>query len=158
MSKVVALDANLVVLLVVGLANPAWISTHKRLRAYGTRDYDLLVRLLQNAREVVVTPSVLTEASNLVSQIEGDRRTKVMKEFRAFIGRTKELFQESASVSLRKEFVRLGLCDCALLELSKDDTVVLSADLDLYLAASRAGYTAVNFTHARVEAGILDRP
>ena len=44
--KAIVLDANILILLVVGSASVAYISSHKRLHAYAEDDFRLLTRLL----------------------------------------------------------------------------------------------------------------
>ena len=63
-AKVIVLDANLLLLLVVGLTSRAYISKHKRLQGYEELDFDLLICLIGSAN-VIVTPNTLTETSNL---------------------------------------------------------------------------------------------
>lgn len=57
----VILDTNLLVLLVVGMTNRAFIGKHKRTRAYTEEDYDLLCLLLEQYQQIITTPSILTE-------------------------------------------------------------------------------------------------
>ena len=54
MRKTIALDANLLVLLVVGLTKLKDIEAHKRLKAYGVDDFRLLEELISNALVVCV--------------------------------------------------------------------------------------------------------
>lgn len=65
-----------------------------------------------------------------------------------FVSTTKEIYVPSLDAAKRGEFRRLGLTDSATLEVAKADIHILSADLGLYLAAIKAGYSAANFTHA----------
>ena len=67
--------------------------------------------------------------------------------FRLFIKQTREIYVTSRDAADRQEFVRLGLSDAVLLEVAKQDLFILSADLDLYLAAAAAGYQVANFNH-----------
>jgi hypothetical protein len=46
-------DANLLVLLVVGLASPEYIPRHKRLRAFAPENFELLRNILAAARQVI---------------------------------------------------------------------------------------------------------
>ena len=64
-AKAVVLDANLLVLFVVGIASPSYIAKHKRLAAYTENDFALLTDLLSAAGSVIVTPNIVTETSNL---------------------------------------------------------------------------------------------
>jgi hypothetical protein len=146
-AKVVALDANLLVLLIVGLTARRYISVHRRLRAYSLADFERLTALISVSAGVVVTPNVLSEASNLLRQISEPAKTEIAVAFREMIKRTQEIYVTSADAASRSEFLRLGLADSSLLEISKRNIVILSVDLDLYLAARAAGYDAFNFNH-----------
>src|SRR2546425_1973988 len=64
-APVIVLDTALLMLFVVGITNPALISRHKRLKEYTVGDFELLRNVMARASDVVVTPNVLTETSNL---------------------------------------------------------------------------------------------
>lgn len=145
----VALDANLLVLLVVGLTDAALISRHKRTREYMREDFEQLVAYLAQAARVVVTPNVLSEASNLLRQTDEGSSAAISQVFRAFIGAAQERYVPSKGAAERPEFIRLGVADCALLELGRADLLLLSVDVKLCLAAQAAGYPAQNFNHLR---------
>jgi hypothetical protein len=149
MPKTIALDANLLVLFIVGLVEPKYISVHRRLKAYDVEDFRVLKSLIDAAAGIVVTPNALSEASNLLRYINEPAKTRIGIAFRNFIKDTQEIYVPSADASARREFLRLGLSDSALLEINKADIVLLSADLDLCLASDAAGYTAFNFNHIR---------
>ena len=76
MRKIIALDANLLVLLIVGLTDRRLIASHKRLKEYTVDDFDLLERLISASAGIAVTPNVLSEASNLTRQIGGPARNR----------------------------------------------------------------------------------
>ncbi len=145
----IVLDAQLLVLLVVGAASTAYIGRHKRLRAYTTGDYLLLCKRLAPPAEIVVTPNVLTEVSNIAGQIAEPARGKVMAALAGMIAATSERSVRSADVTGRPEFRRLGLTDSVLLTTSSDSELLLTADLDLYLAASYSGIRVENFNFTR---------
>ena len=149
MPKSVVLDTNLLVLFVVGLVDPKYIAIHKRLRTYDADDFDLLRRIVSISGGLIVTPNTLSEASNLLKQINEPARTMIGRGFRQMIERVQEVYVESAIASARPEFLRLGLTDSAILHVGKDDVVLLSADFDLCIAAQSAGYEAQNFNHLR---------
>lgn len=71
MSTVLVLDTNLIVLLVVGLADEQAVPKHKRTRAYSINDFRLLLKIISTYQEVRVIPNALSEASNLLD-FEGD--------------------------------------------------------------------------------------
>lgn len=63
----ILIDANLLVLYVVGRASRDYIEKRKRLSEYVAEDYDTLLEVMSRADEVVVTPHILAEASNLAA-------------------------------------------------------------------------------------------
>lgn len=69
----VVIDANLLVLLVVGAVDRRLVGKHRRVRSFEPEDYDLLLDLLQAPQPAVVTPNTLTEVSNLLEDKQ-DRR------------------------------------------------------------------------------------
>ena len=61
----VILDANLLVLLVVGLYSRSYIARHKRLAAYSEKDFDLLSAYVASASRL--TAMALSKASSAPS-------------------------------------------------------------------------------------------
>jgi hypothetical protein len=55
----------------------------------------------------------------------------------------------SKDAAVEKTFSRLGLTDAALLVVAREHGSLLSADNDLYLAASTEGIEASNFAHPK---------
>ncbi len=146
MRRAVAIAANLLILLIVGLTSRKYIAKHKRCRIFEPEDFDLLVHQLIGV-EVILTPNALTEASNLLRQIDEPARTEIGLRFKAYINRAQERYVESTKAATGTEFIRLGLTDAVLLQL--DDVAILTTDLDLYLAACRNKRPALNFSHLR---------
>ncbi len=151
MTGQVILDANLIVLLVVGMASPDYIEGHKRLTDYKISDYQLLTDLLSEFGQppLLVTPHILTEASNLLNTGGEPRRTTIMKQFAAFVSHVEEMHVPAATAIQRNEFLRLGLSDTALLDPDLKEAVLLTADGPLYSAACDLGRRAESFKHHR---------
>ena len=144
------LDANLLVLLVVGNENRDLIPKHRRLEHYSAEDFDILLELLENADRLYVTPNTLTETSNLLIQHGEPERTLLMRRLQYLIHDSNEIVVASIDASSDSRYQGLGLTDAALLELATIETPVLTVDFDLYLAAIESGEErAVNFNHFR---------
>lgn len=142
------LDANLLVLLVVGATDTSLIARHRRLQAFDALDYERLVDLLVNYQQVLVTPNTLTETSNLLSQHGEPQRSRFFDTFRSLIEINKEIVVTSLEASRNASFNRLGLTDAALLEALTPETPLVTVDLNLYVAAlAKAPTAAINFTH-----------
>jgi len=145
----VLLDSNLLVLFIAGMSSREYIGRHRRLRDYSEEDFDLLVEFIRPMSALVVTPNILTEASNLLSGIAEPARSHIADTFRQIVGSMDERFVQSTRAVEQREFPRLWLTDAAVLTELANSHVLLTADLDLYLAASQRGYSAVNFNHLR---------
>ena len=142
------IDANLLVLLIVGSVNRHLIAKHRRLRRFTIEDFDRLINLLDRVEQVFVTPNTLTETSNLLAQHGDPERSRFFDRLKFIIQESKEIVVASTVASRNNAFERLGLTDAALLEVATTETPLVTVDLDLYLAALAKGQdTAVNFTH-----------
>jgi hypothetical protein len=145
----VLLDANLLILLIVGTTDRTYISKHKKLQAYTEDDFNLLLRIIAPMSPIIVTPNILTEASNLASQIAEPARMQIAMTFRALLGEIEERYVDSRRAVEQPEFSRLWLTDAGILDEMTDAYVLLTADLGLYLAALERGHEAINFTYSR---------
>jgi len=143
------IDANLLVLFVVGATGRNLVARHKRLKAFSVDDFDLLCGLIESSPEVLVTPNALTEASNLLGYIAEPARTRVFETFRTIILSTPEEYVQSSTACKLNEFIRLGLTDSGLIELGSGGRSLLTTDLDLYISALSHGISAINFHHLR---------
>lgn len=139
------IDSNLLVLLVVGSVDRGQVGKHRRAQSFTPEDYDPLLRMINALKRVLVTPNTLTEASNLLESRD-DRR--FLDRLRLVIEGSEEIVVVSAAAARNTAFPRLGLTDAALLEAVSEERPLITADLDLFLAASSKGRNAaLNFTH-----------
>lgn len=143
------LDANVLVLLIVGLVDRRSISSHKRCRQFTEVDFDLLVATIEGFRPLVVTTSVLTEASNLLAQTHEALKRRLLAALGEFLGTASEERPESVAVVGERVFMRLGLTDAGLMSCVRSGHFLLTTDLDLYLAASALSEKVENFNHLR---------
>ena len=122
------IDANLLLLLIVGSVGRDLISKHRRLRRFTVEDFDRLI--------------------NLLAQHGDPERSRFFDRLQFIIQESKEIVVASTVASRNNAFKRLGLTDAALLEVATAETPLVTVDLDLYLEALAKGQdTAVNFTH-----------
>jgi hypothetical protein len=147
--KPLVLDTNLLVLLVVGSASLTYLGVHKNVKAYSVTDFRLLQGIVLSSHKIFTTPNILTETSNLARQFGRPARDRITQLLAAMIEPLEEIYIESRVVAQRPEFERLGLTDCAILDALEPTHTLLTADLDLYLAALKQGNQAVNFNHLR---------
>ena len=149
-SSGVLVDTNILVLYIVGTLDPDLISKHKRTNKFLPADYRLLDGLLRRFRRIVTTPNVLTEVSNLVDQIGGETGQKLQALLGGFVETLfEEHYVQSIAAVKTEEFRRIGLTDSSILLLAKEDLLVLTDDIHLYLALVQRGVEALNFNHLR---------
>ncbi len=150
--RALLLDANLLLVLIVGEVSRGEVGRFKRTRAYSADDYDLLRRAVDWFAPVVVTPHILTEVSNLAGQLDGRLRAQAFVVLAAVIPALDERVARSSDVVRDPLFRRLGLSDAAVAFIVRNEprpVTVLTDDLDLYLALTAAGADAINFNHLR---------
>ena len=150
MPSALFIDANLIVLLIVGSVGRDLIARHRRTRIFTIEDYDRLTRAISRVGNIRVTPNTLTEASNLLGQHGEPQRSQLLLKLRVLIEQSREIVVASVDAARRDAFPRLGLTDAALLEVVSADAPLLTVDLNLYLAALASGDdAAINFNHWR---------
>lgn len=152
----VAIDTNLLLLLVVGQVNPEFVERHKRLKAYSQADFDLLKLLIGEASGIVTTPNVLTEFSNLLGDgVTNPLHSQLYTFAGSLIPSLQEEYRSSSLVVRDREFNRLGLADCAWLAVLDNRTVLYTADRSLYASAIGRGHASVNWNHIREAHGVV---
>lgn len=152
------LDANLLLVLLVGRLDPANLGNKKYVREYCPEDYALLSSALSRFGRIVVTPNVVTECSNRMcgndghGMFEGEALLLAQLLGDGELIKLEEEYAPSLSAVRRGEYSYLGVSDCALLHLVTKDRVVVTADHKLARAAQRINVASINFNHVRTGA------
>lgn len=146
------LDANLLVPWAVGSVNRSRITSFKRTQNFTLQDYDLLRAMLNHLGEPVIsTPHRLSQLSDL-TDMPGPERRRVRDFMRTATQLIQERFTAAKDLTSHPLFARLGLADAAVATVSAENTLVITADVELYLALATAGLPAINFNHLRARA------
>ena len=148
--KPILLDTNLLVLLVLGSVDERWIGRHKRSKNFVAADWHLLVKTIGGA-DLLTTPHILAETSNHLRSggMKNPANVELMAALVNFIGIAAEKDVTARSVAGNALFLRLGLTDTAIMSVAQSNVHLLTADLDLYLAALAKGQETTNFNHLR---------
>ena len=143
----VALDTNVFLLLLVGLANREAIARHRRLSAYGAGSFELLCRLLAGFDEIVVTPGCLAETTNLLDSDKGSRVRcyQVLKELIQSGDEFSEKHVPATKVVEQNPFMWLGFTDASYVELAGQGVPVITADFKLYQQVAARSDRSINF-------------
>lgn len=134
----------------MGATDPSLIQYHKRLKAYDAHDFGILNDCITMSGVVVWCPNVLTETSNLLGR-SGHSSHAISNTFATLARAWRESYVPSSLAVERPEYERLGLTDAVLLALAGSNATLLTADLDLHLAACAAGLPSINFNELRDE-------
>jgi hypothetical protein len=153
--EAIVLDTNLLLLLIVGSQDLNFLRMHDRFRKYDAQgDYNLLVNFLTLSSSLILTPNTLTETSNLLRQIKSPAKDILSNRLKLFIERYQEIYIPSEECAERSEFLSLGLTDSALLQLTMNNSsgnsiLLLTMDLELYIAATMLNLNVINFNQLR---------
>ena len=145
----VLIDTNLLLLLIVGEADPKYIAAHKRIRKnYSEDDFDLLRTIIGEYDDMVVIPHVLAEVSSLARMIDNPALDRIQLVLCRLVDDVDEVIIESSAACRRSELLSKGLTDTVILEACARGTLdgmsieLLTADEPLFNAASSLGYLA----------------
>lgn len=142
--NLVCLDANLLLVFLVGMLDPAWIADFKRTRTIGRTGFEILLDSLPSAGRPVCTASVLAEVSNLAPQRWTEAFHSAM---RAWVEVVPDQPVEPKSAVSASCFDTLGYADASLWRLAEAGITVMTVDFPLANRLAQAGLPVVNFNH-----------
>ncbi|HEX8904009.1 MAG TPA: hypothetical protein VF771_04165 [Longimicrobiaceae bacterium] len=145
-------DTNLLLLLVVGAHDPSQITRFKRTAKFSPDDYDRLNDFISDYAELLVTPNILTEVSNLAGQLADPLRGEVFASLALIANQAMERYFPSRDAVREPDFTRLGLADISVLLAAREKVAVLTDDLELYLELAKLRLHVFNFDHLRFAA------
>jgi len=148
--KGLLIDTNLLLLFFVGLHDQQSIQRFKRTLQFTPDDFNCLAAIIQLFKQVVTTPSVLTEVSNLLGQLGEPIRFSVFQRFSLGIQRLQEDFTPSRELVQERCFPKFGLTDAGIVHSAKGKFLVLTDDFRLAGYLERQGIDVVNFNHLRM--------
>ena len=146
----VLIDTNLLILLAIGLIDPAQIEKHKKLGAYSIESFKILFEIFNSCQKVYVSSHIIAETSNLITfGMHGDLETKAFIALKGIVdlGVFQELHVNAELLMKNEAYFTYGISDCGLLELVKDKVVLLTDDYRLSGYAESKGLDVLNFKH-----------
>ena len=148
-SRGVLIDANLLILYLVGEFDPQQIPRFRRTRQYEEGDYRLLKAFLELFATKVTTPNILTEVSNLSRDMPDWLRGQFFESLRARFELLTEEYQPSPAGAAEPIFIRLGLTDAIITQIARQRYLVITDDFPLsnYLATIQTD--VININHLR---------
>jgi hypothetical protein len=142
--KRVLLDANLLLLFLIGSYERSRIARFKRTAGFSESDFDILAGLMTAFRAMVTTPHVLTEVSNLANSLPEHLKPSWSEHFALQTASLTELFEPAVEVMLQESFLAFGLTDAAI-HCASIDTLILTEDFRLSGFLISRGVAVLNF-------------
>ena len=143
------IDSNLLLLLFVGRYDPTRIEKFKRTDQFTIGDFELLADYIEQFKEVVTTPSILTEVSNLLGQLPENLRCYFWQRFAHGLKNLHEYYTPSQKLGDEKAFHKFGLTDTAILQAASGKCLVLTDDFRLAQYLIGQNIDVINFNHLR---------
>ena len=147
--KGLLIDSNLLLLFFVGLHDRTRIEKFKRTAQFTIRDFERLAAFIRRFKEVVTTPSILTEVSNLLGQLPEQLRYAFYEHFANGLKNLHEYYSPSRELGDEKGFRKFGLTDTAILHAASGKYLVLTDDFRLAQYLLGRNVDVINFNHLR---------
>ena len=143
------IDTNMLVVFTIGSVDPNFLGRIQRVKEYRPDDYEIIFIYISHFSKVILLPNIVSETSNLLSQMTGDRRELCMTKLASLVQESTEVYIESCLAVTQPEFIDLGATDTSILCALNDNTSLLTADLKLYLAALCRSQSVQRFQELR---------
>lgn len=124
----IIIDANALVVLLIGSINPKLIESHKRTSIYSEEDFHELLFAVGNIEKLVVLPNVWTEVDNLLNSFSGHYKYQYVRIIFEIIKVTSEKYLNSILGAESNSFYDLGLTDSLILEYAKSCEFLITSD------------------------------
>jgi rRNA-processing protein FCF1 len=151
--KGILVDTNILLLYFIGRCDPNQIQTFKRTRQFTIEDFECLFNLVQSFEKVITTPNVLTEVNSLSGQLGEPFKIEFFTNFIREISIVDEHYVQSQDAIQVEEFIKLGLTDSGIFNLSKNSYLVLTDDFRLSQYLQKKNIDVINFSHIRTYFG-----
>ncbi|HAC64777.1 MAG TPA: hypothetical protein DCF68_14905 [Cyanothece sp. UBA12306] len=108
-----------------------------------------LQKIIDLFSKIITTPNILTEVNSLTNQLGEPDRSKCFTLFSQIISEINEFFLPSQNIVQNNGFVKFGLTDCGIVEISKNQYLVLTDDFKLFNYLQSLEIDVINFNHLR---------
>ncbi|MGA2329921.1 MAG: hypothetical protein ABSH05_27055 [Bryobacteraceae bacterium] len=148
-SRGVLIDANLLIVLLIGRQDRSAVSRFPHSKEYTAAEFDVLDRFVRRFRRIITTPHILTEVSNLSGKLRGDDLTLFRAMLAQEICQYEERQRAAQEVVQSPYFAKLGLTDAGIERIARDGLLVLTDDLALAGALEKVRIDVLNFNRIR---------
>lgn len=146
----VIVDSNLLILLVIGLYDPLFITRFRNTSQFRFEGFERLGRTLDLFATILVTPNILTEVSNMANQAPERVKSSIFARFGETVRLVlQETHLPSREVVVGPHFERFGLTDVGIARLAMSGALVLTIDKPLVAYLQAIGTDALDFNDLR---------
>jgi hypothetical protein len=150
--KGVVVDTNLLLLLLIGSFDKRQIGREKRINKYELQDFEKLNILLKHFPSTLfITQSILSEVTNLSSNYNEETGFSFFRYIETQLLKFKETEFNSLNLvsSNQKAFYKFGLTDVSIIDLAKNNCLIVTDDLPMYHYLQSQNFYAINYNHLR---------
>lgn len=145
----ILIDANSLIVLLIGAIDPKLIASHKRTSIYEEEDYANLLRVIGSLDKLIVLPNIWAEVDNLLNSFSGNYKWRYVQAFRKLIQLTSEKYIQSSTATENIHFFDIGLTDSLILELGKECELLITSDSKLSDFAKAEGIKVYDLVEIR---------
>jgi len=156
LNKGLLIDTNLLILLITGYYDKSYIKKFKRTAKYSIEDFENLSKIVDGFNNIVTTPHILAEVSNLCINRKGpdDSNNTGFENFIKVLIDTiyqlKEVYLEKNSILILDYFDYLGVTDSAIIEIARKNKYnVITDDAGVFRMLSKFKIPVININHLR---------
>jgi hypothetical protein len=143
------IDTNLQLVYLFGICSEAWIRGFKCTATYDIESFRGLVRFFGLFNELIVTPYILAEVSNLGAKLGARRSPRFFDALRTLVGDATERYQPARALVANPHYPMIGVADSSIAELATQGFLVVTDDLRLAGKLKKQGGATINFNHIR---------
>ncbi len=116
----IIIDTNLMLVYIVGIYDPDYISRFKKTEKYGVEDFKCIHSVLSYFRKhIITTPHIITELSNLSMKIQNNRLVAYFSVFKKLLKEMDEEYINKDEVLGLPLLPKLGITDLTIIEAAK---------------------------------------
>lgn len=145
----ILIDANALIVLLIGTIDPKLLSTHKTTSIYEEQDFYDLLAVIGDLRNLVVLPNVWTEVDNLLNNFSGNYKFPYIEAITNTIANTTEKYIQAIEATRSYEFFELGLTDSLLLIHARNCKLLITSDSKLSDYATAYGLAVFDLVQNR---------
>ena len=88
----IIVDSNALIVLLIGIIDPKLFKTHNTTSIYDEDDFNDLLNVIEDFKEIIVLPNIWTEVDNLLNSFGGNYRYQYIQKITEMIKITSEKY------------------------------------------------------------------